>query len=149
MGVMKSGFHGLAGCLVAVLACLALAVGCGGSGSDTVGQQTATAGAPEAPNPEQPLSPAETHGRDLFVQHCGACHTFDAAGTLGQIGPNLEDIAVNEADVLHAIRTGGGRHAKGQQTGPSGNMPRNLVTGKDARDVAAFVAANASGSSTP
>jgi mono/diheme cytochrome c family protein len=149
MGVMKSGFNALAGCLVAVLACLALAVGCGGSGSDTVEQQTATAGAPEAPNPEQPLSPAETHGRDLFVQHCGACHTFDAAGTLGQIGPNLEDIAVNEADVLHAIRTGGGRHAKGQQTGPSGNMPRNLVTGKDARDVAAFVAANASGSSTP
>ena len=149
MGVMKSGFHGLAGCLVGVLACLALAVGCGGSGSDTVEQQAATAGAPEAPNPEQPLSPAETHGRDLFVQHCGACHTFDAAGTLGQIGPNLEDIAVNEADVLHAIRTGGGRHAKGQQTGPSGNMPRNLVTGKDARDVAAFVAANASGSSTP
>ena len=85
----------------------------------------------------------------LFIQHCGSCHTFDAAGTLGQIGPNLDDIAVNEADVLHAIRTGGGRHAKGQGTGPSGNMPRNLVTGKDAEDVAAFVAANASGSSTP
>jgi mono/diheme cytochrome c family protein len=98
---------------------------------------------------EQPLSPAEIHGRDLFIPHCGSCHTFDAAGTVGQIGPNLDDIAVNEADVLHAIRTGGGRHAKGQGTGPSGNMPRNLVTGKDAQDVAAFVAANASGSSTP
>jgi mono/diheme cytochrome c family protein len=139
----------LAACVAAGLACLALAAGCGGSGSDTVEQQTATAGAPEAPNPEQPLSPAESHGRDLFVQRCGACHTFDAAGTVGQVGPNLEDIAVDEGDVLHAIRTGGGRHAKGQGTGPSGNMPRNLVTGKDAQDVAAFVAANASGSSTP
>jgi hypothetical protein len=28
-------------------------------------------------------------------------------------------------------------------------MPRNLVTGKDAKDVVAFVAASASGSSTP
>jgi mono/diheme cytochrome c family protein len=126
----------------------ALVVGCGGSGSDTVEQQTATAGAPEQPNLEQPLSPAESHGRDLFVQHCGSCHTFAAAGTVGQIGPNLEDIAVNEADVLHAIRTGGGRHSHGAG-GKTGNMPRNLVTGQDAQDVAAFVAANASGSSTP
>jgi mono/diheme cytochrome c family protein len=145
---MKSGVN-VIGCLGVALIAVAIAAGCGGSGSDTVEQQTATAGAPEAPNAEQPLSPAERHGRDLFVQHCGSCHTFDAAGTVGQIGPNLEDIAVNEADVLHAIRTGGGRHAKGQETGPSGNMPRNLVTGKDAQDVAAFVAANAGGSSTP
>jgi mono/diheme cytochrome c family protein len=127
---------------------VALIAGCGGSGSDTVEQPTATAGAPEAPNPEQPLSPAETHGQDLFVQRCGSCHTFSAAGTVGQIGPNLEDIAVNEADVLHAIRTGGGRHSHGAG-GKTGNMPRNLVTGQDARDVAAFVAANAGGSSTP
>jgi mono/diheme cytochrome c family protein len=139
----------LAACLAAGLACVAIAAGCGGSGSDTVAQATRSSGAPEAPNPEQPLSDAEIHGRDLFIQNCGSCHTFDAAGTVGQVGPNLEDIAVNEADVLHAIRTGGGRHAKGQEAGPSGNMPQNLVTGKDAQDVAAFVAANASGSSTP
>jgi mono/diheme cytochrome c family protein len=138
-----------AACLVALLFSTVLIAACGGSGSDTVEQQTATAGAPESPNAEQPLSPAETHGRDLFVQKCGSCHTFEAAGTVGQIGPNLGDISVNEGDVLHAIRTGGGRHAKGQETGPSGNMPRNLVTGEDAQDVAAFVAANASGSSTP
>ncbi len=134
--------------VVAGLIGVALIVGCGGSGSDTVEQQTATAGAPEAPNPGQPLSPAEAHGRDLFVQHCGSCHTFSAAGTVGQIGPNLEDVAINEADVLHAIRTGGGRHSHGAG-GKTGNMPRNLVTGQDAQDVAAFVAANASGSSTP
>jgi mono/diheme cytochrome c family protein len=146
---MEARSRSLAACLAAGLASLALAAGCGSNGSDTVAQQTRSSGAPEAPNPQQPLSPAEVHGRDLFIQHCGACHTFEAAGTVGQVGPNLEDIAVNEADVLHAIRTGGGRHAKGQETGPSGNMPRNLVTGKDAQDVAAFVAANASGSSTP
>jgi mono/diheme cytochrome c family protein len=127
-----------------------VALGCGGgSDSETVEQHTSASGAPQAADVEQPLSDAEVHGRELFVQNCGSCHTLDAAGTVGNVGPNLGDIAVNEADVLHAIRTGGGRHAKGQSTGPSGNMPRNLVTGKDAQDVAAFVAANASGSSTP
>jgi mono/diheme cytochrome c family protein len=146
--VAQGRSHRFAACLAAGLTAVALAAGCGGSGSDTVEQQTATAGAPEAPNPEQPLTPAEQHGRDLFVQHCGSCHTFSAAGTVGQIGPNLEDIAVNEADVLHAIRTGGGRHSHGAG-GKTGNMPKNLVTGKDAQDVAGFVAANASGSSTP
>ena len=146
---MKAPPRSFAACLAAGLVCLGLAAGCGSSGSDTVEQQTRASGSPESGDLEQPLSPAETHGRDLFVQRCGSCHTFDPAGTFGQVGPNLDDVAVNEADVLHAIRTGGGRHAKGQGAGPSGNMPPNLVTGKDAQDVAAFVAANASGSSTP
>src|SRR3954447_6404663 len=136
---------------VAVGVAVALAaIGCGGgSDSATVEQHTSASGAPQSANVEQPLSAAEVHGRELFVQHCGACHTLDAAGTVGNVGPNLGDIAITEADVLNAIRTGGGTHAKGQGTGPSGNMPQNLVTGKDAQDVAAFVGANASGSSTP
>jgi mono/diheme cytochrome c family protein len=136
--------------LAAAAICAVVVIGCGGgSDSETVDQRTSQSGAPEPDGTEQPLTPSQQHGRELFVQHCGSCHTFDAAGTVGQIGPNLGDIAINEADVLHAIRTGGGSHAKGQGTGPSGNMPRNLVAGKDAQDVAAFVAANASGSSTP
>ena len=58
------------------------------------------------------------------------------AGTLGQIGPNLGDIPLSEDEVLTAIEIGG----RG-----SGNMPKNLVTGKDAEDVAAFVAASGPG----
>jgi mono/diheme cytochrome c family protein len=126
-----------------------LALGCGGGGdSATVEQRTSTTGAPLGGATEQPLSPAEQRGRQLFVDHCGSCHTFHAAGTLGQIGPDLGDIAIDEAAVMHAIRTGGGSHSHGAG-GKTGNMPRNLVTGMDAQDVAAFVAANASGSSTP
>jgi mono/diheme cytochrome c family protein len=138
----------VAACIAAALAVALLAPGCGGNDSDTVEQHTSSSGAPLGGAAEQPLSPAQQHGQELFVAHCGSCHTFDAAGTVGQIGPNLGDIAINEADVLHAIRTGGGRHSHGAG-GKTGNMPRNLVTGEDAQDVAAFVAANASGSSTP
>lgn len=143
---MRDRYRPAIACL-AVGAAVLFALGCGDSA--TVEQHTSSSGAPLGGATEQPISPAEQRGRQLFVDHCGACHTLGAAGTVGNVGPNLDDIAVNHADVLHAIRTGGGRHAKGQGTGPSGNMPRNLVTGKDAQEVAAFVADNASGSSTP
>jgi mono/diheme cytochrome c family protein len=133
--------------VILALAALSPAVaGCGGD--DDNAEPAATAGAPEAPQVEQPLSAAEQHGSDLFVQHCGNCHTFDAAGTQGQIGPDLDNIAINEQDVLAAIKTGGGTHSRASG-GRTGSMPANLVTGQDAKDVAAFVAANASGSSTP
>ena len=141
--------YGPAVACVAAAATVLLVLGCGGgSDSATVQQHTSSSGAPLGGATEQPLSPAEQHGQELFVQNCGSCHTFHAAGTIGQIGPDLNDIAVNEEDVLHAIRTGGGPHSHGAG-GKTGNMPRNLVTGKDAQDVTAFVAANASGSSTP
>jgi mono/diheme cytochrome c family protein len=134
---------------IAAIAASALLVAalaaCGGGGSgETVSQDTATQGAVEEPNTEQPLSAAEEHGRGLFVQNCGSCHTLDAAGTIGQIGPNLGDIPLNEADVRGAIARGG---APGDER--SGNMPANLVTGKDAADVARFVSASGPGASTP
>ena len=125
----------IVGIAAAVVFALFVLVACGDNGGsgETVAQETATSGAPEAPDEEQPLSPAEEHGRSLFVENCGSCHTLDAAGTQGQIGPNLGDIPLDEDEVLHAIEIGG----EG-----SGNMPKGLLSGKDAQDVAAFVAAN-------
>jgi mono/diheme cytochrome c family protein len=142
----RSALASIAAALVTAL----FVLGCSnGSDSATVQQRTSQSGAPLSGGTDQPLSAAQVHGRQLFVSNCGSCHTLDAAGTVGTVGPNLDDIAVNEADVLKAIRRGGGPHARAQERGPSGTMPANLVTGKDAQDVAAFVAANASGSSTP
>jgi mono/diheme cytochrome c family protein len=127
--------------LVAAVLALGLAAGCGDGGSGKMVQQsTATSGTPEAPAEEQPLSPAEEHGRQVFIETCGSCHTLDAAGTTGQIGPDLGDIPLDQADVRRAIEIGG--------TG-SGTMPRNLVSGVDAADVAAFVAASGPGASGP
>jgi mono/diheme cytochrome c family protein len=137
----------LIACLV--IACLWAVTGCSnGSDSATVNQRTSASGSPEGGTTSQPLDPAEVHGRQLFVDHCGSCHTLAAAGTVGQIGPNLGNIAITEATIRRAIRNGGGTHSHGAG-GHTGNMPRNLVTGKDAQDVAQFVAANAGGSSAP
>jgi mono/diheme cytochrome c family protein len=126
---------------IVVLVFFALFAGCGDDDSgETVERPTATEGAPLSPAEEQPLSAAEERGRMLFVENCGSCHTLDAAGTVGQIGPNLGDVPLDEADVQRAIKIGG--------TG-SGNMPRDIVTGSDATDVAAFVAVSGSGASGP
>ncbi len=118
----------------------ALIAACGGGGSgETVEQQTHATGSPQSAQVQQPLSGSEQHGRDLFVSKCGSCHTLDAAGTTGQIGPNLGDIPRTQTEVLAAIERGGGQASKGAG-GQTGSMPRNLVTGKDAQDVAKFVA---------
>jgi mono/diheme cytochrome c family protein len=128
--------------LLAALIAATVAAGCGdeGGSGETVEQPTVTGGAQEAPSEEQPLSAAEERGRALFVESCGSCHTLDAAGTSGEIGPDLGDIPLDEAEVRRAIEIGG--------TG-SGTMPQDLVTGGDAADVAAFVAASGSGASGP
>jgi len=31
------------------------------------------------------------HGKQVFTQTCGSCHTLAAAGTSGTIGPNLDN----------------------------------------------------------
>ena len=96
----------------------------------------------------------QDNGRKLFVSKCGGCHTLAAAGTSGTVGPNLDDsFAQARADgfkessiediVLDQIRIPG-QYATGNASNElQANMPANLVTGQDAQDVAAFVAANA------
>ncbi len=97
------------------------------------------------------------HGRKLFLGKglCASCHTLAAAGATGTIGPNLDDaFAQDRADGFKesAIRAIVHDQIKfpGQYSVASNNpafleqnMPANLVTGKDAEDVAAYVAANA------
>ncbi|MDP9188003.1 MAG: c-type cytochrome, partial [Actinomycetota bacterium] len=80
--------------LAGALACCAGLAACGTTDEDenTSAEERTT---PQAPVDEQPLGPSEERGRDLFVANCGACHTLDAAGTQGAIGPNLNEAQVN------------------------------------------------------
>jgi mono/diheme cytochrome c family protein len=87
------------------------------------------------------LNAGEQKGRELFEHTCGVCHTLAATKSVGQIGPNLDtrvgaDISTaagRKALVLNAIEEG---RARGL-----GQMPALLYQGKEARDVANFVAA--------
>jgi len=85
------------------------------------------------------------HGKQLFVQRCGACHALARAGTRGTVGPDLDDAFAQSLD------DGFGRSVvrgvvKHQILYPrvSSEMPAKLVTGQSAVDVAAYVASAAS-----
>jgi cytochrome c2 len=85
-------------------------------------------------------------GGALFVKgangkpSCASCHTLKAAGAKGVIGPNLDDAfafdrqqGYKESTITQVVRD--------QILIAGGRMPANLVTGADADDVAAYVAA--------
>jgi mono/diheme cytochrome c family protein len=80
---------------------------------------------------------------ELFYQRCSGCHSLEAADAYGSAaagnfasqdrtnGPNFNVRRVTREDALFAIRNGGF----------SGTiMPANIVTGRQARRVAAFLA---------
>jgi mono/diheme cytochrome c family protein len=82
-------------------------------------------------------------GKDLFSTNCGACHTLAKAGTDGTTGPNLDKLlgsanaTANKARVLNAVTNG-----------INGRMPKGIVTGAEADEVATFVSSVASSPAT-
>jgi mono/diheme cytochrome c family protein len=86
------------------------------------------------------LNAEQVKGRELFAHACAVCHTLAAVKSVGRIGPNLDvrvgdDITTasgRKALVLSAIAEG---RARGL-----GQMPAMLYQGKEAEEVANFVA---------
>ena len=53
-------------------------------------------------------STAAPDGKALFKSNCGSCHTLAAAGTSGQVGPNLTHIGLDQKSVEAMMQTGPG-----------------------------------------
>jgi mono/diheme cytochrome c family protein len=126
MAARIASFQPRFGGLLALAALCAFALGlaaCGGGSSDT---------------------PDIAKGKVLFTGTCGGCHTLADAGTTGIVGPNLDD-------AFRASRKEGFEPSSfeglvkywianpQQRTKPM--MPPNLLTGQDAANVAAYIAA--------
>jgi mono/diheme cytochrome c family protein len=79
------------------------------------------------------LSASEASGRATFAKYCSTCHTLRASNAVGKVGPNLDVLHPPKGLILDAIKNG---RARGQ-----GQMPKGVVDGQDAQDVAAYVAA--------
>jgi mono/diheme cytochrome c family protein len=88
-----------------------------------------------------PTDDASVHnGAVLFAQRCSGCHSLDVVGAEGGAlkvgdrertdGPNFNVRRETKGSVLYAIRNGGFSGAI---------MPENIVVGKQAEDVAAFL----------
>jgi mono/diheme cytochrome c family protein len=107
--------------LVALVAILVTASGCGTTSAD----------------PER--------GRTLFVQKCGVCHELAQAGTSAQIGPNLDDAFAaareegNDSDTVEGVVKAQVEYPRENNGDPRVSMPRDIVTGQDLDDVAAYV----------
>src|SRR4051794_32946808 len=102
----------------------------------------ATAGAVAACGEESISVPeSQSTSAALFVERCSGCHTLQQAGTQGSStnvrtreykdGPNFNQRHESVNCVLYAIRNGGFS---------SGPMPQNIVTGKQAEELADFLA---------
>ena len=85
-------------------------------------------------------------GKELFTKGCGSCHTLADAGTTGKIGPNLDYAFVQsridglgDETILQVVRGQIAYPVTTPSTGAPG-MPADIYEGKDAEDVAAYVA---------
>ena len=106
---------------IAVLLVAGAVAGCGGSGVSKPGEANLA------------------NGKTLFVSQCGGCHILEDAGTSGTLGPNLDDAAAG--DRIAGLDPSSFEALVRQQIDEADQpMPRHLVKGSDARDVAAYVA---------
>jgi cytochrome c2 len=86
------------------------------------------------------------NGKALFSQKCAFCHTLKEANASGKVGPNLDEAF--RPDYKQGFKESTIRQVVSDQIKFAGDygvkgptMPRNLVTGQNAEDVAAYVAA--------
>jgi mono/diheme cytochrome c family protein len=77
---------------------------------------------------------AQPNGKAIFASAgCGSCHTLKAAGSKGNVGPNLDALKASEETVEQQVTNGGG------------GMPpfKGQLTAAQIKAVAAYVADNA------
>jgi len=111
--------------LMLPLALVAALAGCGGGSSTTsTGSSSSSLSA----------------GKTVFASAgCGSCHTLQAAGSNGTIGPNLDQLKPTRDQVVAQVKSGGG------------GMPSfsSQLSGTQIDDVAAFVSGSATSNTTP
>jgi mono/diheme cytochrome c family protein len=85
-------------------------------------------------------TPDMVNGKALFVERCGSCHVLERAGTAGKTGPNLDEaFGPARRDGVGGRTIAGVTRDQILYPGRGSPMPAKLVTGQDARDVAAYV----------
>jgi mono/diheme cytochrome c family protein len=81
-------------------------------------------------------------GKVMFQKNCGSCHTLAHANTSGTTGPNLDDaFRQDRIDGVKSTSIQGLIDYWIRYPNTQGVMPKGIVEGQDAQDVAAYVAA--------
>ncbi len=109
------------GAVVLVVGSAVLLAGCGSKGKKSASPKIEESGSP---------------GAKVFTDAgCGGCHTLSAAGSTGQVGPNLDELRPNEETVARQVRSGGN------------GMPAfaGKLSAEEIQQVAKFVSTSAGG----
>ena len=89
------------------------------------------------------VAPSEAdlpNGKEKYTQLCGGCHALAEAGTKGVVGPDLDAVYL-ELRLTGWNPSSFQAFVRQQIDEPSDPMPPDLAEGKDADDIAAYVAA--------
>jgi mono/diheme cytochrome c family protein len=82
------------------------ALGTGGGKSSGSGSSSGAAGT--TTEALAPLIGDPVAGAAVFASAgCGSCHILKAAGSTGQVGPSLDDVAPDQATVVQQVTNGG------------------------------------------
>jgi mono/diheme cytochrome c family protein len=93
-------------------------------------------------SPEGSVAASDQQGLELFQINCGACHTLAVAGTDGVVGPDLDELLGTLPKSPDTV-TGNEDRVYGAVTGGlAGRMPKGILQGAQAKEVARFVADN-------
>jgi mono/diheme cytochrome c family protein len=76
----------------------------GGAEAEEPAEEEAETGGAEAGGE----SAAVAAGKTVFTANCGSCHTLKEAGTSGTVGPNLDELEPDLAEVETQVENGGG-----------------------------------------
>ena len=126
--------------LIALLLVLTLGLaGCGGGDETTATPETVEGTLPEDTTEESPGAGLEgdaAAGEAIYAENgCGGCHALEAAGSSGNIGPNLDDAQPDLELAIDRVTNGAGAMpAFGDQLEP-----------QQIADVAAYVVESTSG----
>ena len=93
-------------------------------------------------SPEGSVPASEQQGLELFQTNCGACHTLAKAGTDGVVGPNLDQLLGATPESPDAVNGNDDRVYTAVVEGVAGRMPKGILQGEQAKEVARFVADN-------
>jgi mono/diheme cytochrome c family protein len=140
-GIAEAWIVGIgAGLVVIALMGVAYSIGYNNGQSDSEpvaqrggGEAAAEGGEAEA---EGPAAAATGPGKELFAQGCASCHTLADAEATGTVGPSLDVLEPEAGTVETAISAGGAG---------TGAMPAGIYSGRQAEQVAEYVAAVAGG----
>jgi mono/diheme cytochrome c family protein len=98
------------GCLAVVAAAVSACGGSSGSSSSSSASTPPTT-ATTAPATTTPAGSGgavtAAAGKKVFTTTCGGCHTLAAAGTSGNVGPNLDQLKPDMARVVKQVTNGG------------------------------------------